>query len=99
MSFMRPMLPKVVQRPFGVGPVEELEAIGVGNRAQSGDRAGGPTIQNRVTATTGFDVELDKLSGDLGEHWGGFGHVDQCACCTAHRRGSMSRLNQFVAAW
>src|ERR1700746_3984639 len=45
---------------FAVGPVEEFEAIGVGNRTQACNRIGGAPLSALLATTAGFDVELVK---------------------------------------
>ena len=92
---MRPMFPKVRPPTFDVRPVEELEAIGIGNRTQPCNRVRGTAVENQVTATTLFHIVPDELSSDLGKRRIGFRHAGQCARCAAHRRGSMSRPNSI----
>jgi hypothetical protein len=80
-----------------VGPVEKLEAVGVGNRAQSRDRIGRTAIEDQVAAASFFHVVSCELSSDLGKGFVGFDHVEQSADCVTQGRGPLSQPIRFVA--
>ena len=62
-----------------VGPVEELEAVGIGNGAQSRDRIGSTAIEDHVSAAAFFHVVSRELASNLCERLVGFDHVEQSA--------------------
>src|SRR6267142_6939221 len=80
-----------------VRPVEELEAVGVGNRTEPCDRARGARVEDHVGAATLFHVVLCELSSDPGKRRVWFAHGAQCALASEARGDRMRPPIRFVA--
>jgi len=87
MSFIRPRLPNVRQRPSVFDQVEKLEAISVRDGPQPCDWVRGAAVDNHICAAAPFDVVARELSSDFGKRRVGFGHSAQYAAGVPRGRG------------
>jgi len=77
-------------------PVEELEAVAVGDRTQPGHGGAAAPMAQRVATTAGLHVERLEPGDDLGKEGIGRGHGSHCG--RAVRFGKGSRLIRLAAA-
>jgi hypothetical protein len=87
----------------GERPVEDFEAVGIGNWFYPSDRAAGAAIMERISAAASRNVEVIEPGSDLGEDRIGWAHRFHSARRAADgrvrkgRRVDLSQLGRLAA--